>query len=219
MPVMLFFVVWNVIPVLWMVGLGFYQYSLTNPTPPKFVGLHNYLSLANDAGVWWSFGRTLLFVILSVGIETALGAALAFVFWGSVRLPGRRLALTLLFAPMVLTPVAAGTFFKLIYDPTFGVANYIIQVLGGPKVDFLGDAHLAFLSILLVDIWMWTPFMILIGLAALGSVPTAELEAARVDRLPFHRTVAHVIWEHGKFVLILGIILRTIESFKIMDLP
>ncbi len=217
-PVLIFFIVWNVVPVLWMIGLGFYDYSIANPAPPKFVGLRNYLGLINDPRIWSSFGKTLLFVVLGVAIESLLGGLLAFLFWGSVKLPGRRLALTLLFAPMVLTPVAAGTFFKLIYDPTFGIANFLLQALGGKKIDFLGDANYAFYSVLLVDIWMWTPFMILIGLAALGSVPKAELEAARIDRLPFYRVLGHIIWPHGKFVLILGVVLRTIESFKTMDL-
>jgi multiple sugar transport system permease protein len=144
--------------------------------------------------------------------------SLAFLFWRSKRLPGRRVALTLLFAPMILTPVAAGTFFKLIYDPTFGIANYLITALGGHHVDFLGDAHYAYASILLVDVWMWTPFMILIALAALGSVPSAEIEAARIDHLPWYRTLWYVLWPHGRFVLLLGIILRSIEAFKTMDL-
>jgi multiple sugar transport system permease protein len=202
-----------------MIGLGFYKYTLTNPAAPRFLGIKTFLSIINDTAIWGSFGRTLLFVVLGVGIETFLGCLLAFLFWGSTSLPGRRLALTLLFAPMVLTPVAAGTFFKLIYDPTFGIANYLLSILGGKQVDFLGDAHYAYAAVLFVDIWMWTPFMTLMGLAALGSVPKAELESARVDRLPFFRVLKHVIWPHGKFVLLLGVILRTIESFKTMDLP
>ena len=218
-PVLLFFIIWNVIPTLWMLGLSFYKYTLTNPAAPRFVGIANFLSIINDTSVWGSFGRTLLFVVLGVGIETFLGCLLAFLFWGSTSLPGRKLALTFLFAPMVITPVAAGAFFKLIYDPTFGILNYFITALGGKSIDFLGDARYAYGAVLLVDIWMWTPFMTLMGLAALGSVPQAELESARVDRLSFRQVLKHIIWPHGKFVLLLGMILRTIESFKTMDLP
>ena len=122
-PVLLFFVVWNLIPVLWMVGLSFYQYNLVSQSPPRFVGLGNFVNIFLSNETWYSFSRTLLFVILAVSTETLLGVSLAFVFWRSTRLPGRRFALTLLFSPMILTPVAAGTFFKLIYDPTFGIAN------------------------------------------------------------------------------------------------
>ena len=88
----------------------------------------------------------------------------------------------------------------------------------GASVNFLGDRSWAMASVLLVDIWMWTPFMILIVLAALGSVPRAELEAAEVDGLPWTRRIRHVILPHAKFILMLGVLLRTIDAFKVMDL-
>ncbi len=88
----------------------------------------------------------------------------------------------------------------------------------GTQVNFLGDRNWAMASVLLVDAWMWTPFMTLITLAALGSVPRAELEAAEVDGLPWVQRIRHVILPHAKFILMLGILLRTIDSFKVMDL-
>jgi multiple sugar transport system permease protein len=125
----------------------------------------------------------------------------------------------MLFAPMVLTPVATGTFFRFIYDPTFGVLNAISNGLFGTgPIDFLGNPSIAFWAVLAVDCWMWTPFMTLMTLAALGSVPKAELEAAEIDRVPFLRRLSLVIWHHGKFILMLGILLRTIDSFKTLDL-
>lgn len=133
-------------------------------------------------------------------------------------MPGRRFALTLLFTPMVLTPVASGLFWKLIYEPTFGVINYFIAALGGSKIDFLTNVDWAFSAVLFVDIWMWTPFLILITLAALGSVPKAELEAAEIDRLSMWTRLTRVIFPHGKFILMLGILLRTIDAFKTTDL-
>jgi multiple sugar transport system permease protein len=216
-PVILFFIVWNVIPVLWMVGLGFYKYVMISAHGPVFVGLKNYLNILNDEKIWNTFRITFTFVVIGVFVETCLGILLGFLFWGSKNMPGRRLALTLLFAPMVLTPVASGLFFKLILDPTFGILNYSLDILFNTQINFLGDSLNAFISILLVDIWMWTPFLIMMTLAALGSVPSAELEAAEIDRLSFYSKFRYIIWPHGKFILILGILLRTIESFKSMD--
>ncbi len=217
-PVLIFFLVWNIVPLLWMVGMSFYNYSLVTGDPPRFIGLGNFADLYNNLAVWQALSTTFIFVFFSVGLETLLGLLLGFLFWGSTELPGRRLALTLLFAPMILTPAATGTFFRLIYDPTFGLANYLTSQLFGAKIDFLGDKAWAMASVLLVDIWMWTPFMILITLAALGSVPKAELEAAEVDRLPWIKRIRYVILPHAKFILMLGILLRTIDSFKVMDL-
>ena len=219
-PVLIFFIVFNTIPTLWLLGLSFYNFSLTGGMPPEFVGFRNFIQIFNSKNaIWYDLSRTFTFVLFGVTIQTLLGAALGFLFWGSKQMPGRRLALTLLFAPMVLTPVATGTFFRFIYDPTFGVLNAMASGLFdiGP-IDFLGNPRIAFWAVLAVDCWMWTPFMTLMTLAALGSVPKAELEAAEIDRVPFFRRLSLVIWHHGKFILMLGILLRTIDSFKTLDL-
>ena len=218
-PVLTFFIVFNTIPLLWLLGLSFHNYSLTGGVDPEFVGIRNYYQLwlgRND--FWGDLSRTFTYVATGVTIQTLLGMALGLLFWGSKSMPGRRLALTLLFAPMVLTPVAIGTFFRFMYDPTFGLFNAILRGLGFETIDFLGDPNYAFWAVLAVDCWMWTPFMTLMTLAALGSVPKAELEAAEVDRLPFYKRFSLVILHHGKFILMLGIVLRTIDSFKTLDL-
>ncbi len=109
--------------MLWLLGLSFYRFSLTSGRPPIFAGFYNYASIIDDAAISFDLSRTFMFVIFAVGIETVAGLLLGLLFWNSDRLPGRRVALTLLFTPMVLTPVDAGTFWRLIYDPTFGVLD------------------------------------------------------------------------------------------------
>lgn len=217
-PVLLFFLILNVVPTLWMIGMSFYKYSLMSLDAPKFIGLDNFMRIYNEPSFWQAFGRTFVFMVLGVAIQTILGVLLGFLFWNSSKMPGRRFALTMLFAPMIITPVASGLFYRLIYDPNFGIANFIIDSILGYKIDFLTNINWAFGAVLFVDIWMWTPFMILMTLAALGSVPQAELEAAEVDRLPWIQRIRYVILPHGKFILMLGILLRTIDSFKTMDL-
>jgi multiple sugar transport system permease protein len=217
-PVLLFFIVWNLIPTLWMIGMSFYNYAFTTGKPERFNGINNLIDILNNDTVWGNLGRTFSWVIVTVGVETILGVLLAFLFWNSAKLPGRRLAMTLLFTPMLIAPASVGAFWKLLYEPDFGVINYLLSFLGISKINFLGDLNWAFPAVTLVDIWMWTPFMILITLAALGSVPKAELEAAEIDRLPWVKRLIHIILPYGKFVLMLGILLRTIDSFKTMDL-
>jgi multiple sugar transport system permease protein len=230
LPILIFFVILNVIPTLWMIGFSFYRYSLQSPSAPRLafsvtergiwtqLPFDNFVKIYNDAAMWGAFGRTFWFVLLAVVIQVILGVALGFLFWGSAKMPGRRIALTMLFTPMVITPVASGLFWKLIYEPTFGVINYIITAFGGQKIDFLTNNNWAFPAVLFVDVWMWTPFMILMTLAALGSVPKAELEAAEVDRMGVLKRLWYVILPHGKFILMLGILLRTIDAFKTTDL-
>ncbi len=218
LPILVFFLVWNIIPLLWLVGVSFYRFKLTSSQPEQYVGLENFRRLWESSVYWGVLSRTLIFMVCSVGLATALGIVLGLLFWGSARMPGRRLALTLLFTPMILPPVAVGTFYRLIYDPTFGVLNYYVKLIFGKPYDFLGDKNLAFFALIAVDVWMWTPFMILMTLAALGSVPKAELEAAEVDRLPWLKRLWYIVLPHGKFILMLGILLRTIDAFKTTDL-
>jgi len=218
-PVLVFFIVWNVVPLLWLLGVSFYRYKLTAAREPRYVGFDNFIEIWKSSEVWGLLGRTLSFMVLTVGGATLLGMVLGFLFWGSGRLPGRRLALTLLFTPMVLPPVAVGTFYRLILDPIFGIANFFSEKLVGQRYDFLGNKDLAFASTIAVDVWMWTPFMILMTLAALASVPKAELEAAEIDQIPWLKRVWYIILPNGKFILMLGILLRTIDAFKTTDLP
>lgn len=217
-PVLIFFIVWNVIPLFWLVGLSFYKYVLVTGEPLKFVGLYNFLEIFNSFEIWHALSNTFLFVILGAGSQTFLGIILGFIFWGSKDLPGRRIALTLIFTPMIMAPLATGSFFKIIYDPVFGILNYFINGVFGVTIDFLGSYVWAFPAVLLVDTWMWTPFMMMMTLAALGSVPKAELEAAEVEDLSWYHRLVHVVLPHGKFILMLGILLRTIDSFKSMDI-
>jgi len=217
-PILIFFVIWNVVPLLWLLGVSFYRFKLTAAREPVYVGFENFDRIWNSQAIWATLARTLLFMVSSVGLATIFGVLLGLLFWGSGGMPGRRLALTLLFTPMILPPVAVGTFYRLIYEPNFGVANYYVSRLTGDTIDFLGDKDWAFFATVAVDVWMWTPFMILMTLAALGSVPKAELEAAEIDRLPWLKRLRYIVLPHGKFILMLGILLRTIDAFKTTDL-
>lgn len=218
-PMLLFFLIWNIFPLVWMIGLSFFKFNITFGMPPRFVGISNYVHLMNDYSFWRHLSLTFVFVILAVSIETLLGACIGFVIWRNTRVWGRRLALTLLFSPMMLAPVAVGTFFKLNYSPSYGVIPYLLHVLLGiPGANPLGNGAVALYAVLGVDVWMWTPFLVLMTIAALGAVPEALLESARIDRLRFHRVLRYIVWPHAKFILLLGVLLRTIDAFKTFDL-
>src|SRR5215204_3933889 len=217
-PVLVFFLVLNVVPLLWLLGVSFYRYKVTAARPAQYVGFENFTDIWKSSEMWGLLSRTLTFMVLTVGGATILGMLLGVLFWGSGRMPGRRLALTLLFAPMVLPPVAVAYFYRLNYDPTFGILNFLAEKVTGQRFDFLTNKNLAFGATIAVDVWMWTPFMILMTLAALGSVPKAELEAAEIDQIPWLKRIWYIVLPHGKFILMLGILLRTIDAFKTTDL-
>src|SRR3954454_12939681 len=141
-PILIFFVVFNIIPLLWLIGVSFYRFKLTAARDPIYVGFDNYRTIWNSTVIWQTIGRTLTFMVLSVGFATLFGCLLGLLFWGSAKMPGRRLALTLLFTPMILPPVAVGTFYRLIYEPTFGILNWLTDVTIHRRFDFLGDKDL-----------------------------------------------------------------------------
>ena len=212
-----FFIVWNVVP-LWLLGVSFYRYKLTAARAPQYIYFDNFIDIWKSSEVWGLLSRTLSFMVLTVGGATLLGMVLGFCSGAAGELPGRRLALTLLFTPMVLRRWPSAHFTGSSYDPIFGIANFFSQKLVGQRYDFLGNKDLAFGATIAVDVWMWTPFMILMTLAALASVPKAELEAAEIDQIPWLKRIWYIILPNGKFILMLGILLRTIDAFKTTDL-
>lgn len=218
-PVLAFFVVWNIFPLVWMVGLSLYKYNLTFGMPPRFVGFANFAGLMANYSFWRHISVTFVFVVLAVGLETILGVVIGFILWRFSAVVARRLALTLIFSPMMLAPIAIGTFFKLNYSPTYGIIPYALHAIFGIATpNPLGNGSVALYAVLGVDVWMWTPFLVLMTIAALGAVPRSLLESARIDRLPFSSTFRYILWPHGKFILLLGVLLRTIDAFKTFDI-
>lgn len=202
-----------IFPLIWALGLSFYRYNVLKGGQPIFVGLDNYVRLISSEIVWERFVTTITFVVLAVTIEFLLGFGLAFLFFQEFK--GRRLAITLVTMPLLIAPVAAGLFFKYIYDATFGVFTYFVHLLTGASVNMLRDY--AMLSAVLVDAWQWTPFMMLFTLAGLEAVPKHLLESAEVDRLRWIDKFRAVIWPTIRPLLMLALLFRTMDAFRTFD--
>ena len=146
---------------------------------------------------------------------------LGFLFWGSAQDAGAvGFALTLLFTPMVLPPVAVGTFLPADLRADLRHPQLLPRQSSVGRFDFLGNKDLAFGATIAVDVWMWTPFMILMTLAALGSVPKAELGGGRDRPAALAEAASGTSsCRTARFILMLGILLRTIDAFKTTDLP
>ncbi len=160
-PVLFFFILMSVVPTIWMFGLAFYDYTLTSANKPKLIGFRNFFDFLANQQLAGSVSRTFIFLLCAVILQTFLGILIGVLFWKNDKMPGRRLALTLFFTPMVVTPIATSLFWKFILDPTLGVINYFVSVLGFERFDTLTDQTLAFPTLVFVDTWMWTPFMTL----------------------------------------------------------
>lgn len=202
-----------IFPLLWALGLSFFKYNVLRGGEPIFVGLDNYVRLLTDEFVWERFVTTITFVALSVTTEFVLGFALAFLFFQEFR--GRRLAIALVTMPLLIAPVAAGIFFKYIYDATFGVFTFLVKLVTGISVNMTKD--FAMLATVMLDAWQWTPFMMLFILAGLEAVPRHLLESAEVDRLGWIDKFRVVIWPTIRPLVMLALLFRTMDAFRTFD--
>jgi multiple sugar transport system permease protein len=196
-------------------GLGasgqFWRYG----RPLSNVGLENYWKLWSDPQFVNSLWVTLRFVTLSVAVETVLGLALALFCLREFR--GIRLLRTVLIVPMVITPVVVGIVFRLIYASDAGMLTAFSLAAGGSPVQILSYPVRAFLGLVALDVWEWTPLMFLILLAGLQTLPVEPFEAARVDGAGSWRIFIDHTLPMLRPVLAIAIVLRTIDAFGTFD--
>ena len=179
----------------------------------EFVGLRNYVSLWNDPNFWESLTVTLKFAFFVVSLEMLLGVGLALLLDRNIR--GMSLLRTMFILPMMIAPVVVGLMWRYMYHPTIGTFNRFLDSIGLSNVDWLGQ-H-ALMSIIIADIWQWTPFIFILSLAALQSLPRSALEAARIDGATGWQQIIHIKLPLMMPVLIVTCLLRLIDAFKVLE--
>ena len=212
-PTIAFLIIFNVFPLLYSLGYSFTDFRASTNAPANFIGLQNYRELLNDPFIWRNFTITAKYVIISVSGQVLVGFGLAMLLNRSFPLKG--LVTTLLLLPMMLSMAVVGLFWKLLYDPSFGIINYF---LGLGKFEWLADPNVALYAVALVDIWMWSPFVMLLSLAGLSAVPKHLYEAAEIDRASGIYTFFRITLPLVAPILMIAIIFRTMEAFKTFDL-
>ncbi len=178
-PAVALLFVMNIFPLMWSFGLSFFHYKASSMKPPTFAGLYYYKKVLADPVVWERFQTTAVIVSASVLMQMIIGFCLALLF--VKKFPLRREILMLILTPMMLSFVAVGVFFKLFYEPTFGLVSQLFIYFTGEPLILLGTKWGAILGIVIADAWMWSPFVMLLVLAGLVSVPDCLYEAAEVD--------------------------------------
>lgn len=179
----------------------------------EFVGLKNYITLLNDPNFLESLGVTLRFAFFVVTFEMLIGVGLALLLDRNIR--GMSLLRTLFILPMMIAPVVVGLMWRYMYHPTVGTFNRTLDALGLPKIDWLGQHALT--SVIIADIWQWTPFIFILALAALQSLPRSALEAARIDGATAWQQIWHIKLPLMMPVLIVTGLLRLIDAFKVLE--
>jgi multiple sugar transport system permease protein len=212
-PTILFLIIFNIFPLIYSLGYSFTDFRASSSAPANFVGLQNYRELLNDPFIWSNFAITAKYVIVSVVGQVIVGFGTAMLLNRDIPLKG--LLTTLLLLPMMLSMAVVGLFWKLLYDPSFGIINY---ALGLGSFEWLADPDMALYAVAITDIWMWSPFVMLLSLAGLSAVPKHLYEAAAIDRAgPFY-TFFRITLPLVLPILMIAIIFRTMEAFKTFDL-
>jgi multiple sugar transport system permease protein len=212
-PTIIFLIVFNIFPLLYSLGYSFTDFRASTNAPANFVGLDNYRELLNDEFIWSNFAITAKYVIVSVAGQVFVGFGVAMLL--NREIPFKGLLTTLLMLPMMLSMAVVGLFWKLLYDPSFGIINY---ALGLGTFEWLADPDVALYAIALTDIWMWSPFVMLLSLAGLSAVPKHLYEAAAIDRAGSLYTFFRITLPLVAPILMIAIIFRTMEAFKTFDL-
>jgi multiple sugar transport system permease protein len=217
LPTLILLIVMNIFPLFYSLFLSFTQYMMIKPTPPKWIGTGNYQDILGDPAMWASFATSGRYALLSVGLQTIIGFGLAMLLRAKFKASG--LITTLILIPMMLSPVVVGVFWKLIYNPTYGIFNYLLGYTNpASSPNWLGDPKLALWAIVIVDVWMWSPFVMLLCLSGLNAIPNYLYEAAAIDRASSWRQFWKITLPQVAPLLLVAVLFRSIEAFKTFDL-
>jgi len=213
-PTVVYLLAFAIFPLLYSLYLSFHELDkMSNVFEP--VGLANFVELSKDPDFLVSFRNTIGFVVAAVAIEVVLGFALALFF--NRRFFAKDFVRTLVVLPMMMTPIAAALMWRFMLSADFGMLNYAISLFHGTPVNWVGQANTALLSVILVDIWQWTPFCFLLIYAGLQAIPVEILEAGVVDGANYRQMVGRIIIPLLKPIILLAILFRVIDTFKVFD--
>ena len=214
LPAVLAILVLIVAPVLANFVLSLHDWFVGGS--PRFIGLENYQRALGDARFWNGLQNTFYFTLVAVPLQLVLGLGIAVLF--NRDFPGKGLARTVILLPMVATPVAIALIWALMFNPSLGVLNYFLESLGLPRSLWVADARLAIPSLVLVDVWQWSPMIALILLAALQGVPAEHYEAARIDGANGWQIFWRITLPGIRSAMAVALILRAIDALKTFDI-
>ncbi|MGW3489879.1 carbohydrate ABC transporter permease [Streptomyces sp. NPDC001054] len=216
-PALLFVAAMIIFPLLYTLDLSFTDAFGAVNAPSKHVGLQNFADALGDTRRFWpAAGRTAVFTVGAVVLETVFGLAVAMLLRKPFR--GQRWVRTVLLIPLLTTPVAIGILWLLILDPTNGIANHLLTQVGVPRQEFLGSVGQSLPTLMLIDVWQWTPMMTLLLLAGLSTLPEEPEEAALVDGATGWQRFRLVILPMLLPTLGTALVLRAVDALKTFDL-
>ena len=219
-PTILLLLAVNIFPLIWTIRLSLTDFRANRPNREvEWVGLENYRRILTDPDIWNTMQATAHFLIWTLVLQVLIGFTLAWLINRKFR--GSDMWTTIIVLPMMLSPAVVGNFWTFFYQPQIGIFNYIVGFFGGvdpSSFSMIGSVVLAPWAIVIVDTWMWSPFVMLICLAGLRSIPDYIYEAAEIDRASKWRQFWTITIPMVLPFLMLAVLFRGIENFKMFDL-
>jgi multiple sugar transport system permease protein len=219
-PTIILLLAINIFPLIWTIKLSFTNFRANRPNAEvSSVGIAHFQSILTDPDVWAAMQATAHFVFWTILIQTVLGFVLAYLV--DRRFRGHGFWTTVILIPMMLSPAVVGNFWAFLYQPQIGLFNYVVSFFTGldpSSFEMIGSVRLAPWAIVLVDTWMWTPYVMLICLAGLRSIPEYIYEAAEVDRASRWRQFWTITLPMALPFIMLAVLFRGIENFKMFDM-
>ncbi len=214
-PTVVFLLAICIYPLLNSLYLTFNEWSLTSNKPPKWIWLGNFWELIRDDRFWSSLKTTVVFTAGVVSIEMCIGLLLALSANRNTKF--RQICRSIILIPMMITPVVLGLIWKYMFNPENGIINYLLGLIGINGPIWLGEPGPALPAVMIVDVWQWTPFVFLLLLSGIASLPQEVFEAAKVDGASPRQIFRYVTLPLLMPFMLVALLIRFIDSFKIFD--
>lgn len=205
----------TVFPTIYSLWVSLQSYYLPRPYASEFVGVGNYLGVLTDIRFWSSMKQTGLLLTSAISIEFVLGLAIALFLFSEFK--GSKIITPIILMPMMIAPVIVGYMWRLLYQVEAGPINYLIGILGLGPYAWTSNVATAVPSIVIADVWQWTPFVVLVLLAGLTSLPQNVLEAAQVDGASGWQRLIYIILPMLRRVVAIVLLLRILDVFRMFD--
>jgi multiple sugar transport system permease protein len=218
-PTLLILLLITLGPLLYTIWISLFSFKLSDPGGEhRFIGLKNYVRIFQSPEVFGSIWTTFKFMLLGVGLQAALGLAIAIAIHALPKYA--RFITTLILVPMMIAPLVVGLIYSFFLNPQFGLYAYLVNTLHLPlPISLLGEPNMALLVVILTDVWQWTPYLALMFFAGLQSIPGDSFEAGQIDGANSWQTFRYITFPMMKPIIVIGLILRAMEAFKEFDKP
>ncbi|WP_415841288.1 carbohydrate ABC transporter permease, partial [Paenibacillus alkaliterrae] len=217
LPTILFLLFWTVYPLIYAAFVSLTNLNLSRPAMQKFVGLLNYKLLLQDATFLTSISQTMRLTFVSIVLELILGYMLAKFFINAKGIPGINVVRTIFILPMMIAPLVIGLMYMYVLNTNLGIVNYVLEQMGIGQISWFGNPDLALYTVIFINVWQWTPFMMILIIAGLNSIPESLVEVAKLEGATWWQKFINLEIPFISHVVAIGIFMRVMENLKMFD--